>query len=223
MMPDCRASTVFLPITWCGRVSSTLSSWAARRVSASTEISMPGASAPPTNSPLRADRVEVGGGAEVHHDGRAAVQVHRGHRVHDPVAAHFLGVVHPDRHPGAHPGLDDQRGDVAVVPAAHLPHLVQHRRHRGAQRDPAHVRVLDQRAVLEQAAQQRRRSRRRSGPGRCRSASARRSGRRRTCPARCWCCRRQWSAAWHSRLSGVLSISRVAPTRAATRSRAGPA
>ena len=52
MMPDCRASTVFLPITWCGRVSSTLSSCAARRVSASTEISIPGASAPPTNSPL---------------------------------------------------------------------------------------------------------------------------------------------------------------------------
>jgi hypothetical protein len=34
-----------------GLASSTLSSWAARRDSASTEISIPGASAPPTNSP----------------------------------------------------------------------------------------------------------------------------------------------------------------------------
>ena len=50
--PDCSASTVFLPLTRGGLVSSTLSSCAARRDSASTEISMPGASAPPTNSPL---------------------------------------------------------------------------------------------------------------------------------------------------------------------------
>jgi hypothetical protein len=51
MMPDCSASTVFFPITCGGLVSSTLSSWAARLDSASTEISIPGASAPPTNSP----------------------------------------------------------------------------------------------------------------------------------------------------------------------------
>src|SRR6266536_419193 len=52
MMPDCRHSTVFLPITRLGRAGSTLSSCAARRDSASTEISMPGANAPPTNSPF---------------------------------------------------------------------------------------------------------------------------------------------------------------------------
>jgi hypothetical protein len=51
MMPDCSDSTVFLPITRGGLVSSTLSNCAARLDSASTEISMPGASAPPTNSP----------------------------------------------------------------------------------------------------------------------------------------------------------------------------
>jgi hypothetical protein len=51
MMPDCSDSTVFLPITRAGLISSTLSSWAARLDRASTEISMPGASAPPTNSP----------------------------------------------------------------------------------------------------------------------------------------------------------------------------
>jgi len=51
MMPDCRHSTVVLPMTCAGLTSSTLSSWAARLDSASTEISMPGASAPPTYSP----------------------------------------------------------------------------------------------------------------------------------------------------------------------------
>ncbi len=51
MIPDCSASTVLLPITRLGLASSTFSSCAARRDSASTEISMPGASAPPTNSP----------------------------------------------------------------------------------------------------------------------------------------------------------------------------
>ena len=51
-MPDCSASTVFFPTTRGGLVSSTLSNCAARRDSASTEISMPGASAPPTNSPF---------------------------------------------------------------------------------------------------------------------------------------------------------------------------
>src|SRR5262249_10251358 len=50
-IPDCSASTVFLPITLGGLVNSTLSSCAARRDSASTEISIPGAIAPPTNSP----------------------------------------------------------------------------------------------------------------------------------------------------------------------------
>ena len=50
-MPDCSDSTVFLPTTRGGLVNSTLRSWAARRDKASTEISIPGASAPPTNSP----------------------------------------------------------------------------------------------------------------------------------------------------------------------------
>ncbi len=51
-MPDCSASTVFLPITDRGRASSTLSSWAPRAPRASTEISTPGAMAPPRNSPF---------------------------------------------------------------------------------------------------------------------------------------------------------------------------
>jgi hypothetical protein len=51
MIPDWSDSTVFLPMTLGGLISSTLSSCAARLDRASTEISMPGASAPPTNSP----------------------------------------------------------------------------------------------------------------------------------------------------------------------------
>ena len=51
MIPDWSASTVFLPITCGGRASSTLSNCAARRERASTDISIPGAKAPPTNSP----------------------------------------------------------------------------------------------------------------------------------------------------------------------------
>ena len=42
---------MFLPITERGLVASTLRSWAARAASASKEISMPGANAPPRNSP----------------------------------------------------------------------------------------------------------------------------------------------------------------------------
>jgi hypothetical protein len=50
--PDCRHSTVFFPITERGRTSSTVRSAAARVASASSEISIPGASAPPRNSPF---------------------------------------------------------------------------------------------------------------------------------------------------------------------------
>ena len=50
-IPDCRHSTVFLPITERGLTGSTLRSCAARAASASKEISMPGANAPPRNSP----------------------------------------------------------------------------------------------------------------------------------------------------------------------------
>jgi hypothetical protein len=51
-MPDCSDSTVFLPITLRGSMSSTARNAAARPNNASIEISMPGAMAPPMNSPL---------------------------------------------------------------------------------------------------------------------------------------------------------------------------
>ena len=50
--PDCSASTVFLPIGERGGTSSTLRSWAARAASASSEIWIPGARAPPRKLPL---------------------------------------------------------------------------------------------------------------------------------------------------------------------------
>src|ERR1035441_7274870 len=127
-MPDCKDSTVFFPMTRGGLVSSTLSNCAARRDSASTDISIPGASAPPTNSP-RAHRVKVCRGAEIHDYRRAAVKVDRRERVHDPVAAHFLGVVGPHRDARLYPRLDDDRFQVTVIALAHLSHLTQHRRH----------------------------------------------------------------------------------------------
>ena len=61
-IPLCSASTVFLAITERGRSSSTLRSCAPRRPSASSEISMPGAMAPPMYWPLRAHHVEGGRG-----------------------------------------------------------------------------------------------------------------------------------------------------------------
>ena len=101
----------------------------------------------------RADRVEVRRGPEVDDHGRPAEQVDGGERIHDPVAADLLGVVHPHRHAGLHPGLHDHRRDVAVVAAEHLPHLVQDGRHRRAQRDSGDVRVLELGALREQALQ----------------------------------------------------------------------
>ena len=52
IVPDWSASTVFFPITFLGLTNSILRNCAARAVNASTDISMPGASAPPKNSPL---------------------------------------------------------------------------------------------------------------------------------------------------------------------------
>ena len=89
--------------------------------------------------PLRADRVEVGRGAEVDDHRGAAVQVDRRQRVHDPVAAGFLGIVGPHRDARLHAGFHDQRPQVRIVTPAHQPHLMQYRRHRRAQRDPVDV------------------------------------------------------------------------------------
>jgi hypothetical protein len=144
-------STVFLPMIERGRASSILRSWAPRAPRASTEISMPGAMAPPIHSPRAGDGVEGGRRAEVDDDARGAVQVHGGQRVDDPVGADLLRVVHQHRHPGLDPRLDDEGRDVAVVAADHVAHLVQHGRDGGTDRDPVHAGLPDQRVVGHQA------------------------------------------------------------------------
>ena len=50
-IPDCIAASVDFPISACGSLMSTFVSRAAREVSASMEISMPGAMIPPRYSP----------------------------------------------------------------------------------------------------------------------------------------------------------------------------
>ena len=134
-MPDCRASTVFLPID-PGRPGQLhleqLSGPAGQGVDGYFDA---GGKRPADELAARADGIEVGRRAEVHDDRGAAEQMHRGQRVHDAVTADFLGIVHPDRDTGLHARLDDHGGHVAVVALAHLPHLVQHGRHRRAEGD----------------------------------------------------------------------------------------
>ena len=71
---------------------------------------MPGKMAPPRYSPLRRDRLERGGGAEVDDDRRPAEQVEGGDGVGDAVGADLLRVVVEDRHAGPDAGLDDDAG-----------------------------------------------------------------------------------------------------------------
>ena len=92
-----------------GRTSSTLRSCAPRGASASTEISMPGAIAPPRYSPLAdtaSKLVAVPKSTTMH---GPPYSVMRGERVDDAVGADLLGVVGEHRHAGAHAGLDDDR------------------------------------------------------------------------------------------------------------------
>ncbi len=85
--------------------------------------------------PLRADRVERGGGAEVHHHGGAAVEVEGPERVDHPVRPHLFRVVGQDWHAGAHARLHHDRRHLREVVPTHLPDLVQDRRHGRARRD----------------------------------------------------------------------------------------
>src|SRR3569833_1435810 len=101
--------------------------------------------------PLGRDRVERRRGAEVDHDRRAAVDVRGGQRVDDAVGPDLFGVVHAYGDAGLDARLHDHRGDVAVVAAARLAHLVQHRGDGGAERDPADVGLGQQRALLHEA------------------------------------------------------------------------
>ena len=86
-----------------------LASRAARAKSASIEISIPGASTPPTYSPSRRDDVEVRRGAEVDDDARRAVALLRGDGVDDPVGPDLARVVVADRDPRLDARADDEQ------------------------------------------------------------------------------------------------------------------
>ena len=137
-MPDWSASTVFLAITVRGRSSSTLRSWAPRRPSASSEMSMPGAMAPPMYSPRGLTTSKV---VAVPKSTTIAGPSYRrggGERVDDPVGADLAGVVHQHGYAGPHARLDDDVRQRAVVAHQHVAPLVQHRRARSrTRRSPA--------------------------------------------------------------------------------------
>ena len=82
-----------LPITFWARWMATRGSSAAAWCSASIERLAPGAITLPSKSPFSRHDVEIGGGAEIHHDQRALVAVMRGDGVAQPVGAHRFGPV----------------------------------------------------------------------------------------------------------------------------------
>ena len=61
------------------------------------------------------DDVEVGAGAEVDDDRRAAVEIERRDRVGDAIGADLLRVVVEDRHAGLDAGLDHDGVEVEVA------------------------------------------------------------------------------------------------------------
>ena len=139
---------------------------------------MPGAIAPPTYCPLRADHVEGRRGAEVDDDRRTAVQRGGGERVDDPVGADLARVVHQHRYAGPHARLDDdaaaRRRSGARSMSRHSCSTAGHRRaHRRCRRSVVDRRVV---AAARAAAPPTRRpcGARRSRPasGRCTSPSS---------------------------------------------------
>ena len=174
-------------------MKSTRKSRAARENSASIEISIPGASTPPTYSPVGRDDVEVRRRAEVDDDARRAVALLRGHGVRDPVGPDLARVVVADRDPGADARAHDEQ-PARRPSAGELLVLADERRHRRRQAD-----AVD-RVEVEQTVDQDVRARPPCGAARSRRGSARRAGRRRT--------RRRPSACCPRRLRGASVRSR---------------
>src|SRR5215218_5852519 len=90
------------------------------------------------------DGVEGGGGAEVDHHHRPAVGGVGRDRVDHPVGPDLARVVGQDGQPGADPGLDDQRVDLAVAPD----HLAQGLGQPGHDRGDDHPLGVAQRQAL---------------------------------------------------------------------------
>ena len=124
-MPACILVVVFLPMTLFGVSISTRGSFAVPETRDSREPRMPGATAPPINSPLFVDDVERRSGAEVDDDERRAVLADRRDVVDDAVGAHLARVVHAQVVPRFQPGADHERLDAEVTRAHMLDGVVE--------------------------------------------------------------------------------------------------
>ena len=129
--PDWIAARLERPIAVSGSARSMRGIRAARSTRALSEISRPGAIAPPRYSPVGGDRVEVDAGAEVDDDAGTTDPVVGGDRVDEAVGADLERVVDPDRHPGLHPGPDRQALGLQVALGQLLVLGPERRHHRG--------------------------------------------------------------------------------------------
>ena len=73
--------------------------------------------------------VEIGGGAEIHHDHRALVALMRRHRVAQPVGAHRFGPVDIGLDAQVQRRIAHQQRLGLEIFAAHVAQIEQHRRH----------------------------------------------------------------------------------------------
>ena len=61
------------------------------------------------------DHVECGRSAEVYDDAGAAIALECRDAVHDAISADFCRIINQHRHPGFHPGFDEQRLGLEVT------------------------------------------------------------------------------------------------------------
>ena len=133
----------------------------------------PGTMMPPRYSPLAETTSKVVAVPKSTTMVGPAVALEGGHGVGDAVGADLLGVVVVDRHPGAHPGFDDDRLHLEP-PVAHLPQRRPQpghdRRHRDAGDGLGGIEALELEELVDAAAPSRRRCE--TPPWRCASGAA---------------------------------------------------
>ena len=185
-----------------------MGSRAPRSESASSEISMPVISAPPTYSPSRETTSKVVAVPKSTHTASAAEALADRDRVDEPVGADLARVVVADRHAGLGAGADGEHL-VAEVALGHRGPLRLELRHgRGDDRRVEIVEPVS--AQLEQAAAAPRRARRPWTGARSRSASARAAARPGTPRNGSACYRRRQRAALATIMLGA-TVSVPAP------------
>ena len=129
--PACMHSTVFLPTTERGRVNSTRRSAAERAAAASDDTCMPGAIAPPRNSPFADTTSTQMDEPKSTTIAAECVPLECGQAVDDPVGADLLRIVDEQREcPVRTPGSIEHVRHRGPVLLEHHADLVQHRRHR---------------------------------------------------------------------------------------------